>query len=273
MRKRLQTLVSSELAAEALRTIALYGWLRATELGRLIYGNDIHCRKYSEKLIRKLMKLRMLIARPLPGRHAGTAYVLSRRGAEQLNEWSSEPSYSSGKDWGYVDEVGWHPPKSWKHDLLAVGVLSHMKTLSNNVEVMNERLLRSREPEARKHPDGITVLRERGFSVWLEVEHTRKSGRNLIQLVEAVVLASRKKPMHVYDGLHDAPISLGCIAIDANATDERGYKLNHWSRIETAILKRRIQGPVQLLIAWMKLKGVGVESVEFELKTVEPGRV
>lgn len=269
MKKRLPDLVQGELAAQALLTISGYGWLRATELGRLIYGNDIHCRKYSEKLIRKLMKLRMLIARPLPGRHAGTAYVLSQRGADQLNEWNRDSKeYKSGKDWGYSDEDGWHPPGSWKHDLLAVGVLSHMKALSTNAEVFNERLLRSREPEARKHPDGIIVLRDKSLSMWLEVEHTRKTGRNLTQLVEALVLASRKKPFHFYDEVQGAPISFGAVAIDPKAVDERGYRIDHWRRIESSIQKRGLKSPVQILVIWMQLKGVGVESIKLELKTV-----
>ncbi len=258
-----------ELAANALFFIAQWKWLRPTELGRLIYPGDPFARKYAEKLVRKLMLLKMLIARPLPGHQSGTAYVLSARGAAQLKEWSRDGAYRTVKVWGTTKDGGWAPPDSWRHDLIAAGVLSFTAE-REGFEVMPETMLRGQVPDAEKHPDGLVIDRGRKHSYWLEVEFSRKSGRNIDHLVSALVKAARGTPLTYYDCIQDTPVKAGLVAIQKDARDERGYRLNHWHRIESAIRKQGLSTPVRIVVAWVQMKGVGVGAVTFEVKQLEP---
>lgn len=259
-----------EHAARALLLIAQWQWLRATELGRLLYPADPHSRKYAERHLRKLAALQLVLARPLPGHQAGTAYVLSARGAAQLEAWSRDGrGYRSGKNWGTTTAGVWTPPTSWRHDLLAAGVLSLARDVKG-FDVLPETLLRSLEPEAVKHPDGLIVDRQRGFSYWVEVECARKSGRNLDDLVRALAKASRAAPLVHYDCVQDAPVLRGLVAIPTEARDERGYRLSHWHRVEAAIRRAGLRAPLPLEVAWLSLRGVGVGSVRFETKVLAP---
>lgn len=253
-----------EHAARALLEISRFGWLRATELGRLLHPGQQHSRKYAEAHLRKLSRLQLVIPRQLPGVGAGRAYVLSSRGARQLNNWRGEHVYSTGKDWGSTTGEIWSPPASWRHDLIATGVLSILA--ERGLEVYPECYLRRIEPDAEKHPDGLIANRTKGFSMWLEVENARKSGRNIDKLVEALAKASRATPVSYFDVVQDAPVKLGLVAIDANARDERGFRLNHLHRIESTLQKIGLLSPLPLAIAWITLKGVGVESIRVEQK-------
>jgi len=253
-----------EHAARALTYISYFTWLRATELGRLLHPGQSHSRKYAEAHLRKLAKLQLVIPRQLPGVGAGRAYVLSSRGARQLNDWSGNNGYSSGKDWGSTKNGIWMPPISWRHDLIATGVLSLMA--ERGFDIYPEAYLRRIEPEANKHPDGLIANREQGFSMWLEVENARKSGRNIDQLVVALAKASRGTPLTAFDVVQDAPIKLGLVAIDPEARDERGFRLNHLHRIETTLLRTGLKAPLSLAIAWVTMKGVGVSAIRLEVK-------
>jgi hypothetical protein len=259
-----------EHAARALLLIAQWQWLRATELGRLMYPSDLHSRKYAEKVVRKLLELQLLLARPLPGHQAGTAYVLSARGAAQLNAWSRDGGgYRSGKDWGTTQGGVWAPPASWRHDLIAAGVLS-LALEWESIEVIPEAALRRIEPEAVKHPDGLLIDRARGYSYWVEVEAARKSGRNINDMVRALAKASRGEPLVNYDCVNDVPVRIGLVAVPTDARDERGYRLNHWHRVEAAIRRNGLRAPLQIVVAWVTLKGVGVGDISFEPKVLEP---
>lgn len=127
--KRLPALEPGEHAAQALHLVAEFLWLRPQELGRYLHPNDKHARKYAEKYLRKLLTLRYVVARKLPGRDAGTAFVLSQRGANWLNENGRVPAAFPGTKWGEIHEGRWCPPSSWKHDLWAVGVLFIMGSI------------------------------------------------------------------------------------------------------------------------------------------------
>jgi hypothetical protein len=252
----------SEHAARALLHISQFGWLRATELGRLLHPGQPYSRKYAEAHLRKLSQLRLVIARQLPGADAGRAYVLSSPGANQLNDWRGERAHTTGKDWGSMVSGVWSPPASWRHDLIATGVLSLLA--EKGLDVYPESYLRRTEPDARKHPDGLIADRENCYSFWLEVENARKSGRNIDRLVEALAKASRATPVTAFDLVQDAPVQVGLVAINANARDERGYRLNHLQRVESTLRKIELIAPLRLDVAWIKMRGVGVESLSME---------
>ena len=267
MTKKPPHLEPTEHAARALSLIAEWTWLRPTELGRLMFGEDPHSRKYAEAAVRKLMALRLLIARPLPGSRSGTAYVLSAKGAKQLNDWTGL-GYQSGKDWGSTSGDSWTPPVSWEHDLMAKSLLTLLD--ASGYEVMPESRIRSLYPDAKKHPDGLVVERDAGVGYWLEVENAAKRGKDMKALARALVLAARGKPVTAYDCINDTPVSRAIVAIDRAATDVRGYRLNHWLRIENAIRELPLKEDVKITVAWLERKGVGVEDFTWEVKTVTP---
>lgn len=266
---RIRRLDRQEHAARALLMIANWGWLRATELGRLMHPGDQFSRKYAEKYCRKLREMKLVIPRPLPGHHAGNAYVVSAQGASQLNSWAGERRYSSNKDWGESCDGRWFPPATWQHDLIAAGVLSKLAE-DRGYEVVPELALRRLDQTTLKHPDGIAIDIQSGLSIWLEVEGARKSGKNMNALVRALVKASRGEPTVTYDFLQHAPIRLGMVAIDPSARDERGHRIDHWSRIQAAVRKAGLAAPVAICLVNFTKSGVGVGDIRFEMKHLNP---
>jgi len=138
------------------------------------------------------------------------------------------------------------PPISWRHDLIATGVLSLMA--ERGFDIYPEAYLRRIEPEANKHPDGLIANREQGFSMWLEVENARKSGRNIDQLVVALAKASRGTPLTAFDVVQDAPIKLGLVAI-VNRTGNRGGCLVKVKQDPQQALQVVDSNALQLLLA------------------------
>jgi hypothetical protein len=273
MNKTPLRLDEGEHAAHALRFIGRFTWLRPAELGRLLYPGRLHSRKYAERNVRKLLELRMVVARRLPGRDAGTAYVLAQRGAQFLNDWNAgavDYTYRAMTDWGSTSDGIWSPPRSWRHDLMATGVLACLRE-ERQWGVFPEPMLRHRVPSAEKHPDGLLVADQR--AIWLEVENARKSGRNIDQLVRALARASMRRPYSSFESIlgHLVPISLGLVAINADARDERGRRLNHLTRIESALRKQPLSAgtKVPLLVAYVSLRGVGVDAVRLEEKVFD----
>lgn len=268
MNKTPLRLDEGEHAAHALRFIGRFSWLRATELGRLLHPGRPHARKYAEQHLRKLLTMRMVVARRLPGRDAGTAYVLAQRGAQFLNDWNAGAvgyTYRSATDWGSTADGIWSPPRSWRHDLMATGVLACLRE-ERDWGVFPEPMLRHHVPLAEKHPDGLLVADKR--AIWLEVENARKSGRNIDQLVRALARASLRRPSSSFTEVlgHLVPVSLGMVAMNADARDERGRRLNHLTRVESALRKQTFSPgtKVPLLVAWVTLRGVGVDAVRLE---------
>jgi hypothetical protein len=264
---------SGEHAATALYFIARFGWLRATELGRFIYLNDIYSRKYAEKLLRKLVALRYVVPRKLPGSGAGTAFVLSSRGADWLNAHSTEKDedyYKEGTNWGRAENGGWMPPASWMHDLIVAGIMSILPEKGAK-RVFSELELRRMVPNATKHPDGIFIIKDKNDEeqgVWLEVERSRKTGKNAEMTIMAVLKAQRGIPVTKYPEL--SPITHGIIAIPNQIIDERGYTINHKERIINKAKQIKLSSPITLQIMIINMRGVTVESIKLELVKLEP---
>lgn len=263
----------NENAADALLLIARWGKLRPQELGRMLYKNEKHARKYAEGNCRKLLALNFLIARKLPGGVAtGTAYVISEAGARWLANTHGR-GFKSGKDWGTTYDGEWNPPACWKHDLIAQGVLSH--AVKMGYEVYSEKQIRGDDNDSKKHPDGLMSWRsedeEENGSIWLEVENSRKSGAvHMKKLAQTLISMANGNPEKEYDFLHDCRIKGVAVAINPEAKDERGYKLDHWKRIEEAIHKVGLKREIQVNVIWIKMAGVGVEDIDPELRTITP---
>lgn len=259
------TLEPEEHAAYALRLIATFGWLRAPELGRYMHPNNEHARKYAEKHMRKLQALRYVIARQLPGRHAGAAFVLSQSGATWLNEHGHVPAARAGTRYGEIRNGKWRPPASWKHDLWSIGVLFLLRE-QHGFGIWTESQLRQLEPNVDKHPDGLLV--GASGSTWLEVENSRKTGKNKMRMLQAVVLAARSSATVNYPNLPAFCTSI--IAVPANAKDLHGRKIHHEENIMRQIETIGVKAKTTIVFCTMHFKGAGVEKLTLKPVTFYP---
>lgn len=191
-----------EAAAHALYAVSDFGWLRPTELGRLLSPGTATSRKYAERLLRKLTSMRYVLPRKLPGGHTGSAYVLTARGAAWLRDHASRNAYRDGTNWGRITNGVWAPPSTWLHQLHVAGVLSLLH--EKGYEVVSELALLRMATKAEKHADGMAIARDKSgqqFSIWIEVERSRKTGGHQEQMLRAVFGAARGKPVTLYPSL------------------------------------------------------------------------
>ncbi len=253
-------LLGQENDRTALRLIHDFGWLRAPELGLLIWGAHAHHVKYGERLLRKLDARHLVIPRPLPA-HAGSAFVLSQRGAELVLE-NTGVAARSGKDWGETQAGVWTAPKWWRHDLLAHSFLARL--WSQGFTVFPERRLR-RENAVDKLPDGIAISPNGHHVFWIEIESTRKSGRNMDLMARALIRVTLGKAPTL-SGLK-ANDTMVCYA--EGATDERGYRLDHRERVVNA-LQRHAPDSIEVCLYKLRLKGLAVADFSGEVVTITP---
>lgn len=242
---------------EGLLWIHRFGWLRSAELGRLMWPTDKHSRTRADRIIRGWLDRSLVIARQLPN-GARRAVVLSEAGARLLQA-AGEASARSGKDWGETDGTRWSPNLTWQHDLIAAGVLARL--FEEGYTILPEKALRRENPGLVKIPDGF-AWRD-GTVIWLEVESARKSGKAMVDLVNAIcaVASGQCKPV---SGQRPTVVM---VAYVAHAQDERGHCLDHQQRVIAAVQKASDQD-VGVLWARCHLAGSGVETLE-----VQPGHI
>ena len=162
-----------------------FGWLRAAELGGLLFPKNATSAEAANRIIRAWKKRRLVILRDLPDR-AGKAVVLAAAGVRFLAENGHRAS--TGKDLGSTGPEGWKPPASWRHDLIAAGVLVELS--KRGYIVYPEALLRRLPTTSTKIPDGLCQAPNSNKWIWLEVEHARKTGLNLQDVGKALALAA-----------------------------------------------------------------------------------
>jgi hypothetical protein len=183
----------------ALGALHKYGWLRAQELGRFLWPTTTVPLKIKpqkgEKPLPALaggevrntttnghaqacraaklwVKRGLMVARKLPDQ-SGTAYVLAAKGIEML--WESGIKAKLGTSIGSFDkDKKWIPPDTWKHDLLAAGVLIRLANDPDVIAVYAEKEIRRSVRSLAKTPDGL-VLFKAGKVVWVEVEQSKKT--------------------------------------------------------------------------------------------------
>lgn len=256
-----------EVAARALYLVNNFGWLRAPELGRFLSPGTDNSRKYAERMLRKLTAMRYVLPRKLPGQHAGTAYVVTARGAAWLRNHAVDDAaaitYRDGTNWGRSQNGTWSPPPIWQHQVYVAGVLSLL--YERGYEVVSELELLRMAAGAKKHADGVAIGRDEDgdeFSIWIEVEQSRKTGKNLDEMLEAVVGAARGQPVTEYPTL--PPVRAAFIAVPTRSFDERGYNIDHKARILSKIKRRGLASGVNFEIVGMLKEGVGVCLLDFE---------
>lgn len=167
-----------------------------------------------------------MIARQLPD-GAGRALVLATAGVRLLAE--AGIIASTGKDIGKMDGTRWTAPISWKHNVIAAGILVNLAT--SGWDVFPEATIRRRGEKLAKIPDGLAVLGEK--VLWLEVEQARKTGPSMRLLGQALVSVSESliEPVCGYRA------NIACCAYVIDAKDENGHRLSHQLRVRSAIEK------------------------------------
>lgn len=243
-----------------LRWISDFSWLRATELGALIFAGA-HARKQAERLARSWVHRGLVLERVLP-EHAGRALVLASRGVRLLADEGI--AARSGKDIGDIKDGIWQPPWTWKHDLLATQVLCEL--FRRGYRVLPEPLLRRTAGPLAKMPDGLAIGENQ--VIWLEVESARKTGPAMRFLAGTLstIAAGQAAAVCGHNPTH------AMVAYLANAQDERGHALNHRARVQRAVAAVA-RSDVQLTFAECARTGAaGVDRIQFINTTIPADR-
>lgn len=252
MKKRL----SNDIAG--LKFVHAFGWLRAAELGALLFPTTATATVAASRVIRSWEQRRFVIVRELPER-SGKAVVLAAAGVRFLSENGYKAR--SGKDLGSTACGEWKPPASWRHDLIAAGVLVELRR--RGYSVIPETTLRRSQSDATKLPDGL-LRSPSGEWIWLEVEHARKTGRSLQDLGKALALAAAGEIKSVAGRYATAAL----VAYVENE-DERGYSVDHRARVLKAIAEHA-EKPLKVAMARCTTTGAGVTGISITEASVEP---
>lgn len=233
-----------------------FGWLRSAELGKLLWPDSPASRQAADRLVRSWIERQLVIVRQLQD-GAGRAFVLATAGVRLLAE--NGIAAGSGKDIGRFTDDGWLPPASWRHDLIAHGVLCELHR--RGYHVYPETELRRRAEGYPKIPDGLAV--KDGEAIFLEVENARKSGYELRKLADALSIVASGQAASIA-GFKP---NVAMVAFLPSAIDERGYNLSHQARVRNAI---QAVAKNDLSIYWAKCKllgsaGVGQVEIQKEL--------
>lgn len=181
-----------------LTALAKFGWLRAREIGNVLWPNNPSRNVAGARIIRRWKKEKLVIERKLPDGF-GPAFVLSKRGADFVDmetKYGDENDVVSGKKIGdhieQAEDGTWIPTRSWRHDLLANGFLT--LAMGHGADVFSELELRRDDPRAKKYPDGLyrsDADLAQGFNdFWaIEVERSGKWSKNARALAESIVEA------------------------------------------------------------------------------------
>jgi len=253
---------AAQLDKYGLKWIWDFGFLRPQELGVLLWPGAKHASKAGERIARKWLKDGLVLRRELPN-HSGSILVLAKAGAEHLSHAFGIDA-RSGKDVGSMTAGDWSPPKTWRHDLLAAGLLALMRR--DGYTIMPEQLLRRENPN-KLVPDGIAIRGDK--AIWIEVESARKTGPHMDKMCRSLIAAARGVGVTVLSGI---TCNHAAIAYDPAQSDERGHALSHHQRVCAALEKHT---PTDIALHFIKVKktGAGVSGYEIALGLVEANAI
>lgn len=247
--------------ATGLHHLHCFGWLRTVELGKLMWPQSPASRQAADRLARSWIERRLVICRDLPD-GAGRALMLATAGVKLLAE--EGVAAASGKDIGRFPSEGWLPPASWRHDLIACGVLCALH--QRGYRVIPEAQIRRLGERLAKVPDGLATKDE--TVIWLEVENARKTGPEMRRLAEALVAVASGKAALVA-GVRP---STAMVAFLPSALDERGHVLSHQERVRKAVATYAQSDLTLYWAACTPLGTAGVGSVDFSSETIHSDR-
>jgi len=244
--------------AKGLLLLHRFGWLRTAELGKLLWPESTGSRQAADKLARSWFERKLVLARPLPD-GAGRALVLATAGVRVLAEEGCHAG--SGKGIGTLTDERWVPPASWRHDLVAAGVLCELHR--RGFDIVPEAELRRRAGLSVKLPDGLAIKDSQVLC--LEVENSRKSGPQLRQLATAIGQVAAGKA----EALVGIRPTAALVAFVPGVLDERGYTISHQQRVRRAV-QLTSKADVDIHWAECKLLGpAGVGAITFSRETIK----
>lgn len=247
--------------ALGLHFVHQFGWLRTAEIGKLLWPQSPAGRQAADTLARSWIERQLVIVRELPD-GAGRALVLAAAGVRLLAE--NGIAAGSGKDIGRFMDDGWLPPATWRHDLIGHGVLCELHR--RGYQIYPELELRRQAGNHMKIPDGIAV--RDGETIWLEVEHARKSGKEMSNLANALCIAASGQAAPIVGLKPNASM----VAFLPSAMDERGNILSHQTRVRNAI---QAVAKSDMSIYWSKctlLGAAGVGQVDIQKESIGADR-
>ena len=247
--------------AKGLLFVYQFGWLRTAELGKLMWPDSPDNRHAADRLVRSWIERQLVIVRELPD-GAGRALVLATAGVRLLAENGIKAG--CGKGIGRTNDDGWLPPASWRHDLIAHGVLCELHR--RGYHVYPEMELRRLAEGYPKIPDGFAV--KDGEGIYVEVENARKSGYEMRKLADALSIVASGQAASIAGFKPNAAM----VAFLPSAVDERGYNLSHQTRVRNAI---QAVAKNELSIYWAKctLRGnAGVGQVDIQKEQISTDR-
>lgn len=248
---------------KGLLMVAKFGWLRTAELGKLLWPESKYSRQIADQFLSNWIKRKLVIVRELPERY-GRVFVLAKGGVDLLAEHGIVAS-TSGKNIGRTESGSWIPPATWKHDLIAAGVLAELHKRGYDIYPENE-IKRTGNCEAgMKIPDGLAVRNEE--VVWLEVENARKSGKHAKVLAGALI---RVVEGSIYNIL-GKKANRALVAFPSKCIDERGYSVDHKTRV-TNIVASLANKDIKVAWAECEMKRAGVKSIEFSEEKIDSDR-
>lgn len=266
--------------AAALALISRFIWLRTSEFGKLRWPNSKAQLQQASRLLKCLERRRLVVSRTLPLR-SGTAYVLSELGVKTLalEGIKAKPGTSLGKK-SINSKDGWTPDINWRHDLIAANVIADFvkqgatfltepelraKFKANEISIKsNENPNESNKNSLEKIPDAIIMLNKR--IIWLEVENSRKSGKNMRELANALISATT-----VYIQVSHLTVNEALLAYPDDALDELEHSVDHFTRVRNAIAQK-IDEKISIKFARCSMKSVSVESIDYFEESINSER-
>jgi hypothetical protein len=179
--------MSMENDKKGLQAIHKFGWLRAREIGNVLWQTQPNRHISGARIARRWLKNKWVIQRTLPYGH-GPAYILSKKGADLLDQ-EFDIQASSGKKIGdHISQFAdhWIPSHSWRHDLLANSFLT--LCMGGGINVISELELRRKYPGAKKLPDGLFEQTKAWWAI--EVERSGKWSTNMRHLTKSLIDAN-----------------------------------------------------------------------------------
>lgn len=228
--------VSTKNDRDGLEAIHKFGWMRAREIGNVLWPNNPTRHIAGARIARRWLKSGLVMSRTLPRGH-GPAFVLTKLGADLLiNEFGIHAT--SGKKIG--DHIKgqttdcWRPTLSWQHDLIANSFLS--LCLGNGKQILTELEISRKFKKSRKIPDGLFEYEyDDGHKEWvaIEVERADKYSRDRRSLIESILQAQVKGGIEFDDILVK---NIYLVYRDPLIVDENGENpQDHFERLKKAI--------------------------------------
>lgn len=245
--------ISAKNDREGLSAIQKFGWLRAREIGNVLWQTQENRHIAGARIARKWLKNKWVMQKTLPYGH-GPAYLLTKKGADFLTEEYGIEAWSGKKIGDHIeqDADSWKPSLSWRHDLIANSFLT--MCMGSGANVVSELELRRKYPNAKKIPDGLI---ERDTEWWgIEIERSSKWSSNMRHLASSLIYVDHH-PIEYEDKF----IKTTCLVYEDPLTaNHDGQNLfDHFGRVKRASQALLKKGERFTLVAIpVKLKGGAV---------------